>query len=108
MLLLPLLFAAADPAPVSDVAYIADCTGYATLIVCGCVADTLQQSGDGRMMLDLATARAAAASQTEAETIAAVAAIRSRYGVPDGAPIAPRLDAVLAPAAAACEAKAAK
>jgi hypothetical protein len=107
-MLLSLLLAAADPAPVSDAAYVADCTSYATLIICGCVADQLQQSGDGRMMLELATARAAAASQTENETIAAVAAIRSRYGVPAGAPLAPRLDAVLNPAAATCEAKAAK
>lgn len=108
MLLLPLLLAAADPAPVSDVAYIADCTSYATLIVCGCVADQLQQSGDGRMMLELATARAAAASQTEEQVIAAVAAIRTRYGVPDGTPLSPRLDAVLNPAATMCEAKAAQ
>jgi hypothetical protein len=107
MMFLPLLLlAAADPIPVSDAAYLSDCASYATPLTCSCVADRLQQSADGRLVLELTTAKAAAATQTEAETTAAVAAIRSRYGVAEGTPLGPRLDAAMAPATAACEPKA--
>jgi hypothetical protein len=103
MLLAPLLLAAAEPARVSDAAYLADCATHATPAVCRCVADRLQQSSDGRLMLELSTAYAAAPGQSEAQIAAGLAAIRSRYAVQPGVSLGPRLEAVLEPAARACE-----
>jgi hypothetical protein len=106
-MLLALLLAAADPAPataVSDAAYVADCQTYSTAADCRCVADRLQQSNDGRLMLELTTARAASASQTDEQIAVGLAVIRGRYGIAPGAPLGPRLDAVVDPAVAACEA----
>jgi hypothetical protein len=103
-MLLALLLAAAAPAPVDDAAYLSDCASYATPLVCRCIADRLQASNDGQLMLALTAAKAASPSRSAEENAAAVAAIRSRYGIADGEPIGPRLDAVMDSAAAACNA----
>ena len=104
MLLPFLLLAAATPAPVDDAAYLSDCASYATPLVCRCIADRLQASNDGQLMLALTAAKAASSGLSNEQNAAAVAAIRSRYGVADGEPIGPRLDAAMDQAAAACNA----
>lgn len=104
MLLPLLLLAAAAPAPVDDAAYLSDCASYATPLACRCLADRLQASNDGQLLLALTAAKAASAGLSAEQNAAAVAAIRSRYGVADGEPIGPRLDAVLDQAGAACNA----
>lgn len=103
MLLSLLLLAAAAPAPVDDAAYLSDCATYATPLVCRCITDRLQASNDGQLMLALTAAKAASPSRSAEENAAAVAAIRSRYGIADGEPVGPRLDAVMDTAAAVCD-----
>jgi hypothetical protein len=103
-MLLALLLATAAPAPVDDAAYLSDCAGYATPLVCRCLADRLQGSNDGQLMLALTAAKAVASGLSDEQNAATVAAIRSRYGVANGEPIGPRLDTVMDSAAAACNA----
>ena len=102
MLLTLLLLAAAAPAPVDNTAYLADCATYATSQVCRCIADRLQTSSDGRLMLELTAAKAASSGLTDEQNAAAVAALRQRYGIADGEPVGPRLDAVMDSATAVC------
>lgn len=102
MLLPLLLLAAAEPAPVDDAAYLADCATYATAVACRCIADRLETSNDGRLMLELTTAKAASPGLTDEQNAAAVAAIRQRYGIAAGEPVSPRLEAVMDTATAVC------
>ncbi len=98
-----LLLATAAPAPLPDAAYLADCATYATPLVCSCIADQLQQSNDGRLMLELTTAQAASPTRSEAENTAAVQDIRTRYGIAPGTALGPLLDTAMTRAAAVCD-----
>jgi hypothetical protein len=102
MLLSLLLLAAAEPAPVDDAAYLTDCATYATAEACRCIADRLQTSNDGRLMLALTAAKAASPGLSAEQNAAAVAAIRQRYGIAEGEPVGPRLEAVMDTATAVC------
>jgi hypothetical protein len=104
-MLAPLLLLVAAAPPVADAAFVANCRTHATPAVCQCVAGRLQSSNDGRLMLELETAYAAAPKLSQAEIVARLDVIRSRYAVVPGVSLGPRLDAAMGPAAAACEPK---